>query len=104
MDLTESWATVGISIDPAVNLKHRIEGLLNTIESSIPGESSHHGDWFHFAFRWSELLYLMVQAEPSVIGSYQEKFEELRNRTDSSFIDWTFKRYAGLSIYHLHLL
>ena len=96
MDIDESWVKVGVNIDPAVNIKHRIDGLLSTIEASIPDDSARHGDWFHFALRWSELLYLMILTKSDNSESYQDKFQELRNKIDKSFIDWSLKRYAGL--------
>jgi hypothetical protein len=95
-DLAESWIKVGIKSDPATNTKHRIEGLLNKIESSMPTESSRHGDWFQFAYRWSELLCLVTQSEPSEITQYKQRYLEIRNKIDQNFIDWSFKRYAGL--------
>ena len=95
-DLAESWIKVGLKQDPEINTKHRIEGLLKTIESSIPTESSRHGEWFHFAYRWSELICLMTQSESSLESQYNQRYLDIRNQMDKNFIDWSFKRYAGL--------
>src|SRR5690606_22981895 len=54
--LARTWARIGIVVSPLAHLRRRIEGLLDSITSTIPAVEARYGEWLHFASRWAELL------------------------------------------------
>ncbi len=61
----KQWAVVGISTDPQADRKRRLEGLVESIQGTVPAQDAKHQDWLIFAHRWGELLALWHQADES---------------------------------------
>lgn len=94
--LTNGWMAYGIKSSPGVNRRCRIEGLLNSIEKTLPTIEARHGEWLHFAYRWAELLALVLEPDTTLPEEHRERLEGLKPRIDSSFTAWVAKRYASL--------
>jgi len=94
--LARTWAGIGVVVSPAKNRRRRLEGLLNSIENTIPHDSARHGEWLHFAYRWAELIALELESDTSLPDEYRERLEALRSRIDSALTSWVLRRYAGL--------
>ena len=92
----DSWLSIGIRIDEKEDRTRRVDGLLDTIESSIPIEGTRHDDWFHFAKTWAELIALALVSNVDLPESARQKIATLQTRIDTAFTDWLSKRYAGL--------
>jgi hypothetical protein len=92
----ETWAAVGLSIDPAGDRARKAERLLANAATSIPGPQARHADWLAFALRWAELLALHHAESgtpgPSLIG----QFATTRSRVDEAFTAWVDGRYGSL--------
>src|SRR5690606_4805585 len=94
--LARTWARIGIVVSPLAHLRRRIEGLLDSITSTIPAVEARYGEWLHFASRWAELLSLALAPDTDPSESYRGRVETLKPRIDSAFTTWVLKRYAGL--------
>ncbi len=94
--LAKTWVAYGIKVSPVENRCRRMEGLLDSIEKTLPTAEARHGEWLHFAYRWAELVTLELESDTSLPAEDQERLEALRPRIDSAITDWVVKRYSGL--------
>lgn len=94
--LAKTWVAHGIRVSPVENRRRRMEGLLDSIEKTIPTVEARHGEWLHFAYRWAELVALEREPDTTLPEEYRERLEALRSRIDSALTGWVGKRYASL--------
>lgn len=94
--LAKTWAGYGVRLSFAENRRRRMEGLLDSIEKTIPTVEERYGEWLRFAYRWAELLALELESDTAVPEEYRERLETLRARIDSALTAWVLKRYASL--------
>ena len=94
--LTKTWVAYGIKVSPVENRRRHIEGLLDSIEKTLPTVEARHGEWLHFAYRWAELVALELEPDTTLPEGYRERLEALRSRIDSALTGWVVKRYAIL--------
>lgn len=94
--LAKTWVAYGIKVSPVENRRRRMEGLLDSIEKTIPTVEARHGEWLHFAYRWAELVALELEPDTTLPEEYRERLQALRSRIDSALTDWVVKRYASL--------
>ena len=94
-DLPE-WLRVGLRIDPEADRMRRVEGLLASMVASIPSAEARHHDWLAFAHRWAELLAVWHQLSPAVQPPLTQRFQEVREHVDVTFLTWVQQRYGGL--------
>ncbi len=94
--LAKTWAAYGIKVSPEENRRRRMDGLLDSIEKALPTVETRHGEWFHFAYRWAELVALELESDATLPEEYRERLEALRRRIDSALTAWVLKRYASL--------
>ncbi len=92
----KTWVAYGIKVSPVENRRRRMEGLLNSIEKTIPTVEARHGEWLHFAYRWAELFALELEPDTTLPEGYRGRLEALRYRIDSALTGWVVKRYASL--------
>ncbi|MBP9003652.1 MAG: BREX-3 system phosphatase PglZ [Candidatus Hydrogenedentes bacterium] len=93
---SKKWVAYGIKNTPSDNRCRRMEGLLDSIEKTIPTVEARHGEWLHFAYRWAELVALELEQDTSLPEKYLERLNRLRYEVDSAFTGWVVKRYASL--------
>lgn len=96
IQLAKTWAGIGIKIDPGAERIRRIEGLIDTISSSLPADSAPHGNWVQTAFRWAYLTTLIMEPDMCIQEGLHQKIEHLRGQIDDQFTGWVLNRYAGL--------
>jgi hypothetical protein len=94
-DLPE-WLTAGLCIDPETDLIRRVEGLLVSIEASVPSAEARHHDWLAFAHRWAELLAVWHQLPPAAQPKLTQRLQEVQGHVDTTFLTWVQQRYGGL--------
>ncbi len=94
--LSKTWVGTGVVVRPGEDRRRRIEGLLDSIENTIPSPNARHGEWFHFAYRWAELIVLVLESDSNQLEEYRKRLEELKFRVDSTFTAWVLNRYSGL--------
>ncbi len=94
--LAKTWVAYGIKVSPVENRRRRMEGLLDSIEKTIPTVEARHGEWLHFAYRWAELVALELEPDTTLPEGYRERLDALRSRIDSALTGWVVKRYASL--------
>ena len=94
--LTGKWVEIGISSDPEADRMRRIEGLLQSIKTSIPSSETRHQDWFHFAYAYAELSVLENESDNELSSDAKERIESLRLSVDPAFLTWVQDRFAGL--------
>jgi PglZ domain len=94
-DLPE-WLRVGLRIDPEADRLRRVEGLLTSIAASVPSAEARHHDWLAFAHRWGELLAVWHQLSPAVQPPLTQRFQEIREHVDFTFLTWVQQRSGGL--------
>ena len=95
--LSETWAAVGIQIDEHADRIRRVEGLLDTIASTIPEENARHDIWFHFARKWAELVALVQEPDAMLPEPVHHSMTTLKAQIDAALESWLANRYAGLS-------
>lgn len=94
--LKETWMEIGILSDPETDRLHRIQGLIETVGTTIPEVDARHDDWLHFAYRWAELCVLQIEATSHLSPDESHNINALRAKIDHVFLEWIQKRYAGL--------
>lgn len=93
---SKTWHAIGVKTDEHADRMRRVEGLIETIASSIPDEDSRHEDWFHFARKWAELCALVLEPVTELPDPGHQRFLKLWQKTDVAFLFWLKNRYAGL--------
>lgn len=94
--LAQTWVAYGIKVSPVENRRRRMEGLLDSIDKTIPTVEARHGEWLHFAYRWAELVALELEPDTTLPKGYRERQDALRSRIDSALTGWVVKHYASL--------
>ena len=94
--LAKTWVAYGIKVSPIESRRRRIEGLLGSIEKTIPTVEARHGEWLHFAYQWAELVALELEPDTTLPEEYRERLEALRSWVDSAFTGWVVKHYPSL--------
>ncbi len=96
-EVTESWARAGVAIDPRADRRRRLDGLLNSVEASLPGDGAWHHDWLAFAPRWAQVNALVFDAEGNVAREdARARYEHIRDRIDERFTAWVRRRFEAL--------
>lgn len=95
--LAGKWGHIGVVTSPAEHLRRRIEGLLDSIPATIPAAEARYGEWLHFAYRWAELVSLVLAPDTDLLESYRERLEVLKPQIDAALTAWVRRRYAGLT-------
>lgn len=90
---SNSWIKVGLSFDPKVDQHRRLQGLLESLDSSIPSSDAKHQDWLNFGKAWAKLIVLWHQAN---ISDFHEHFLTLQDKVDNAFFSWINSRYGAL--------
>ncbi|BCW97493.1 MAG: alkaline phosphatase [Armatimonadota bacterium] len=94
--LAGSWVAYGINFSPEENRRRRVEGLLESVEKTIPTADARYDEWLHLAYRWAELVALALELDSTLPDGCRERLGTLRSRMDSALTDWVMKRYASL--------
>jgi len=94
--LSKTWLAIGIRTDEQVDRTRRVDGLLDTIASTIPTEDKRYDDWFHFAKTWAELMALALEPDAGLPEPAHKRIQFLQTKIDAAFAGWLIKRYAGL--------
>ena len=92
-----SWALAGIEIDPKAHRRRRLDGLLKSIEESIPKDAASHQAWLAFAPRWAQVNALVFGADGGTLdGTALERYRNIRDRIDEAFTAWILQRFETL--------
>lgn len=95
---TKPWVAYGIKASPEEHRRRRMEGLLDSIEKTLPTVEARHGEWLRFAYRWAKLK--VLSAEDWVLSEegvdFRERIEQLTLQVDSQFLEWVVRHYASL--------
>jgi PglZ domain len=94
--LAKQWAVIGISIDPQADRQRRLEGLVESVETTVPAPEAKHQDWLVFAHRWGELSALWHEAGSSIQKKLDGRFRALQGKVDANFLTWMQARFGGL--------
>ncbi len=95
-NVTDTWAVVGVRIDPAADRQRRWEGLFEAVSEGVPGPGARHQEWQAFALKWSQLIALRHRLGKELDGEKSGAYEELRDRVDGGFLAWVEERYGTL--------
>ncbi len=93
--LSKTWISTGIKIDPSADRIRRIGKLIENLLDSIPAENARHDEWFRFAHGWAELILLTNEQPSDMPEKESEGLKKLLTKVDSCFSEWVLKRYAG---------
>jgi len=94
--LAKTWVAYGIKVSTVENRRRRMEGLLDSIEKTLPTVEARYGEWLHFAYRWAELVALELEPDTTLPEEYRKRLEALRSRIDSALTGWVLKHCASL--------
>ena len=96
-EVASSWALAGIEIDPQAHRKRRLDGLLKSIEETIPQDAASHQVWLAFAPRWAQVNALVFGADAGTLdGNALERYRSIRDRIDEAFAAWILQRFETL--------
>ena len=96
-EVGELWARAGIAIDPRADRRRRLDGLLKSVEASLPGDGARHHDWLAFAPRWAQVNALVFDADGDVAGEEaRAQYGRIRDRIDERFTAWVRRRFEAL--------
>ena len=96
-EVAESWAQAGVVIDPRADRRRRLDGLLKSIEASLPGDGARHHEWLAFAPRWAQVNALVF--DPEAAGADDDaraRYERIRDIIDDRFTVWARQRFEAL--------
>lgn len=94
--LSKTWVSIGIRTDPVEDCSRRLGKLIESLKTFIPRADARHGDWFHFAHGWAELILLSNEQANVVSQQTSQSIRSLQDQVDAQFSAWLLKRYAGL--------
>jgi len=94
--LARDWLGVGVLTDPASYRLKRLNGLLESLEASIPADEARHQEWLAFAQEWAELIVLWHDVDLSQQKDLEKRLLQLRQQVDAAFLTWVQRRFAGL--------
>ncbi len=94
--LDGKWVSVGIRRDPEADRLQRLERLIQTVKDTIPTPDARHQEWLHFAYRWAEIIVLLMEEGAVLPAELGRKVEEIRCEVDQAFMSWIERRYPGL--------
>ena len=94
--LSDKWVAAGVQIDPAADRLRRLDGLIETVGTTIPAPEARHRDWSVFAYRGSELSILWSDVASIAPPETGQRLGDLRSVVDQAFTAWIERRYAGL--------
>lgn len=96
-EVAESWARAGVAIDPRADRRRRLDGLLKSVEASLPGDGARHHDWLAFAPRWAQVNALVFDTDADPAGEdARARYERIRDRIDGRFTAWILRRFEAL--------
>lgn len=95
------WMAAGLRTNPATDRRRRLDKLLQSIDTPVPGTDAKHQDWLTFAYQWAELIVLWQEAkseplETTWLDVQSSRFQALQEKVDTAFLTWVQKRYSGL--------
>jgi hypothetical protein len=92
----DTWAAVGLRIDPRADRTRRFRRLFAAVEQHVPGEEARHREWLTFAMQWAKLLALRYSDELLPISDLAQPLEALHEQVEERFAQWMLQRYGGL--------
>ncbi len=99
-DVEGSWALAGIEVDPKADRKLRLEGLLKSIDGSVPDEAARYHEWLAFAPRWAQVNALVFDSDTGDAdgdaAEQAEQYGSVRDRIDQAFSAWMRQRFETL--------
>ena len=90
---SNSWIKVGLRFDPQADQHRRLQGLLESLDSSIPPSDAKYQDWLNFGKAWAKLIVLWHQSK---ISDFHSQFLTLQQKVDNAFFSWINSRYGKL--------
>jgi len=96
-DLTSTWVGIGIRTDPKKDRRYRLDGLIETIQDTIPIGDARHSDWFHFGYAYAEISILEHALGNGLSSDAKKRIASLRLSVDSAFLTWVQDRFSGLT-------
>lgn len=94
--LAVKWVATGIHTDPEADRLRRLQGLVKSVTTLLPGYNARHQDWLFFAYRWAELIVLWHEASTTAPPETLQLIQGVREGIDAAFLAWVQNRYAGL--------
>jgi hypothetical protein len=94
--LSKTWAGIGVRTAPIEDKSRRLDKLIESLRSSVPGDDAKHTDWLHFARVWAETILLANDQAAAIPELTNERIKSLQTLVDTGFSAWLFKRYSGL--------
>ena len=96
-EVAGSWALAGIEVDPQAHRKRRLDGLLKSLEETMPKDAASHQVWLAFAPRWAQVNALVFGADAGTLdGNALERYRSIRGRIDEAFTAWIRQRFETL--------
>ena len=84
--LSGKWVSVGIQTDPAADQSRRLDGLIETVNDTIPDLEARHPDWSAFAYRWAELGVLWPETASTAPSETGRRIVSLRTEVGSGIL------------------
>ena len=96
-EVAGSWALAGIEIDPQAHRRRRLDGLLKSIDETMPNDAAPHQVWLAFAPRWAQVNALVFGTDAGTLnGNVLARYRSIRDRIDEAFTAWIRQRLETL--------
>ena len=96
-EVAEPWARAGVAIDPRADRRRRLDGLLKSVEASLPGDGARHYDWLDFGPRWARVNALVFDPDADPAGEdARVRYGRIRDRIDERFTAWLRRHFEAL--------
>lgn len=89
------WAKAGVVQDPAAMRNLVLEGI-KSLSEELPGATSSHRDWTHFARRLGEVISRFHSLDAARAEGLKADMKDLVARADSELQTWVQAHYADL--------
>jgi hypothetical protein len=94
--LSQQWVVVGLHTDPQADRMRQMDGLMRSVESSLPSASAKYQDWLLFAYLWARLAVLRYEGATTEQLEVAQRLLALGTAVDTACATWVQQRHGGL--------
>jgi len=83
--LSGTWVSAGLQLDPESDRLRRLEGLIKSIDASLPPSEARHHEWLTFARKWAELNVMLSDVSETSPPETLQRIKNIKQKVDKIF-------------------